>query len=80
MQIHELKIYPPYRKEIAEGNKPYEIRYDDRGFKEGDYLHLRGYDNGYVPGDQLVRIKRILRDLPGTQEGYVVLTIENVDV
>jgi len=80
MQIHELKIYPPHMNEIEKGNKPYEIRYDDRGFREGDYIHLRGFDNGYAGGDQLVRIKRILRDLPGIQEGYVVLTIENVDV
>lgn len=36
--LHELKIYPKYFQETIEGNKPFEIRKNDRHFQVGDVL------------------------------------------
>ena len=46
MQIHELKTWSKFYREIANGyRKRYELRQDDgRDFKVGDFLHLREYD------------------------------------
>lgn len=32
--IHELKILPQYFKEVVNGNKNFEVRKNDRGFKK----------------------------------------------
>ena len=41
--IHLLKTDPVYFKEIYEGNKTFELRVNDRDFKEGDIVVLREY-------------------------------------
>lgn len=41
---HELKTWPEYFEAIWMGVKTFEIRFDDREFKEGDVVFLREYD------------------------------------
>jgi hypothetical protein len=43
---HELKVWPEYFEAIQRGAKPFEIRKDDRGYREGDVLLLREYSPG----------------------------------
>lgn len=53
-QIHELKCHPSYFTLIMCGDKAFELRKDDRGYKRDDLLILREYDpeadiyTGYV--------------------------------
>lgn len=35
---HHLKTWPPYFEEISAGNKTFDLRENDRGFREGDIL------------------------------------------
>lgn len=44
---HELKVWPEYFVALKSGAKPFEIRKDDRGFREHDLLLLREYSPGY---------------------------------
>lgn len=37
---HHLKTWPECFEAIIEGRKSFEVRINDRGFKEGDYLLL----------------------------------------
>lgn len=41
MRTHDLKILPSYFDQVANGNKPFEIRKNDRDFKVNDVLLLR---------------------------------------
>lgn len=48
--IHELKTHPHAFTLIERGDKPFELRKDDRGFKRDDLLILREWypDSGYT--------------------------------
>lgn len=37
---HKLKIHPPFFASVKRGDKPFEIRKNDRNFKVGDVLEL----------------------------------------
>lgn len=48
-RIHELKTWPEPYEAIAEGRKPFEVRWDDRDFQVGDYLLLQEFIPGHDP-------------------------------
>lgn len=84
---HKLKCWPTYWDAIANGEKKFDVRRDDRGFQKGDTVILQKFDpkkgmNGdYVrhisdnrPHEINKRIKYILTGGQfGIQPGYVVL-------
>ena len=75
--IHNLKIKTKYLDEIYEGIKTFEIRFNDRNFKVGDTLHLRGFDDGEYTGEGLYRdITYILDDPEYVKEGFVIMGIK----
>jgi hypothetical protein len=41
---HYLKTWPDPFEEVWKGDKPFEIRKDDRGFKLGDWLTLQEWN------------------------------------
>ena len=47
---HDLKIEPVYFEQKLYGHKPWEIRKNDRNYKEGDILQLREWENGSYTG------------------------------
>ena len=76
----ELKTYPKYFQETIEGNKPFEIRKNDRGFQVGDVLILKEWDNIKYSGREIGAVVRyVLRDFIGLQEGYVALGLQILD-
>lgn len=40
MKVHHLKTVEPYFTDVYEGNKPFEVRFNDRGYNKGDILVL----------------------------------------
>ena len=55
---HELKTYPKYFQETIEGNKPFEIRKNDRDFQVGDVLILKEWDNIKYSGREIGAVVR----------------------
>ena len=66
--------------ETIEGNKPFEIRKNDRDFQVGDVLILKEWDNIKYSGREIGAVVRyVLIDFIGLQEGYVALGLQILD-
>lgn len=76
---HELKTWPELYPSVLSGEKPFEVRRDDRGFANGDVLHLREYDpgRGGYTGRHTERTVSFVLHGPGfgIEEGFVVMGI-----
>lgn len=42
---HKIKIEEAYANAIIDGDKTFEIRYDDRGYQKGDLIEFNVIDN-----------------------------------
>lgn len=77
---HALKTWPTYFEGVLDGSKPFELRKDDRGFREGDALVLREWNpvtERYTGREVEVRVTCIVDSLPewGLMEGYCIMGI-----
>ena len=80
---HELKLNRKFFSAVADGRKTFEIRKDDRGFKVGDILHLREWDdmmNNYSGRSCMRQITYIYNGNGqyGLARSYVVLALKEV--
>ena len=77
---HDLKIWTPYFDLVYRGEKPFEIRLDDRGYAVGDTLVLNEWDqhSGQATGRTTKKVVTyILRGGQfGLQDGYVAMAIK----
>lgn len=77
MKVHDLKITPEYLTKIFQGNKNWELRKNDRGFKEGDLIFVREYENGeYLMQYAVGHIVFVLENYTGIETGYCILSVE----
>lgn len=77
--IHELKQYPEHFEDVISGKKNFEVRKNDRPFKNGDLLALNEYNpdsKEYTNRSCVVYIDYILNDPNYCKEGYVILSIK----
>lgn len=77
---HNLKTWTEYFKEVYEGNKNFELRFNDRNFKVGDFLILQDYcpiKKEYSGFSVKKEITYILQGGSfGLEEGYVILSLK----
>jgi len=78
MRSHILKIWPEHFQPVINGLKTFEIRKNDRNYKEGDIIVLKEYDpkkdtftNRYIN----VRITYILKDVDIVPKDYCIMSI-----
>lgn len=81
--IHQLKIQKSFFEEKIQGLKPWELRFDDRGYKVGDYLgenEVIEVDGEWRETGRFVleKITSIVHhdECAGLHTGWVVLTCE----
>lgn len=80
-RTHNLKTWPDYFARVKTGEKPFEVRRDDRGFQKGDLLRLQewcpasaGIRYGYTGEEVTKRVSFVLTGGQfGIEPGYVVL-------
>lgn len=80
--IHDLKIWPEHFGALISGFKPFELRFDDRGYRVGDTLLLREWapgGSGYTGRSVQRRVTCLLAaaDGPWLRPGFVVMGLAN---
>lgn len=83
-KVHKLKIWPTYAAAMVHGDKPWEVRKDDRDFRVGDLCMLYVWDPIAQAYGSMRIHAMITYILPGgqfgIQEGYVVMTMKVLHV
>ena len=76
-KIHEIKIAGMYYEDVVSGKKSFELRKNDRGYKQGDKLIMLEFKDGKYTG-RIVNadIVYMLEDYTGLAEGYCILGIQ----
>lgn len=80
--LHELKLNKKYCGYVYWGVKKFEIRYNDRDYKVGDFIHFTAVNSEGKPiehgiNDCYYKIEYILSDFEGLAENYVALGIND---
>jgi len=75
--VHELKVWPEFWEDLENGLKPFELRFDDRGFSRGHLLHLREWNQltGYTGREMQREVTYYLAGSPWLAPGYCCLGI-----
>jgi hypothetical protein len=81
-RIHELKTWPEFYERIISGEKTFEVRKDDRGFRVGDVLRLREWRRlsidptyGSYTGRETLRPVTYVLSGWGLDLGYVCMAL-----
>jgi hypothetical protein len=79
-KTHDLKTWPEFFQPIWDGHKTFEIRWDDRGFRVNDYLHLKEWypaSKEYTGRNILVTVEYIMNGgIFGLKDGWVAMSIK----
>ena len=78
---HEIKIDTKFYARVADGQKTFEIRKNDRDYQVGDVLCMREYDpkgEYYIDHSHMLIANIVYMSTFQQKEGYVVLGIEVV--
>ena len=77
---HDLKLWSDFFDEVANGNKTFEVRKNNRGFKVGDTLILKEYcpTNKAYTGKELSRKVSYLLEGGdfGIEKSFVIMGIQ----
>ena len=77
---HELKIVASDYEDVISGKKSFELRKNDRGYKQGDSLKMLEFKDGKHTGRTIdADIIYMLEDYTGLTEGYCILGIRVTD-
>lgn len=73
-RVHHLKTVNPFYLMTSLAKKTFEVRKDDRDFNGDEFLMLWEYDEGFTGHCELVYVGYLLRDFPGVEPGYCVMS------
>lgn len=76
-KTHKVKILPEYFNAVIDRNKNAEVRYNDRGYVDGDILVLEEWTGTYYTGFYVVRKIKAVYELSSIGlDNYVLLCLE----
>lgn len=79
-QVHQIRIATTYFEDAASGRKSFELRKNDRNYKEGDILEMMEFKDGRNTG-RIIRkvVTYLLENYSGLEDGYCIMGIKAID-
>lgn len=78
-KVHDVKLGATFFDDVKTGRKTFELRKNDRGYKEGDTIVLHEYKDGTTTGRTITKkIVYMLEDFTGLEDGYCILGLGEV--
>lgn len=79
-QVHQIRIAATYFEDAASGRKPFELRKNDRNYKEGDILDMMEFKDGRNTGRVIRKVVTyLLENYTGLQEGYCIMGTKDIE-
>ena len=79
-KVHDVKLGATFFDDVKTGRKTFELRKNDRGYKEGDTIVLHEYKDGATTGRTITKkIVYMLEDFMGLEDGYCILGLGEVE-
>lgn len=79
-QTHQIRIAATFYEDVASGRKSFELRKNDRNYKDGDILEMMEFKEGKNTGREIKAIVTyLLEDYTGIEEGYCIMGIKVLD-
>ena len=80
-KIHQIRLASTYFDDVVSGKKSFELRKNDRGYKEGDFLEMLEFTDGRNTGRSVqVLVTYLLENYTGLEEGYCIMGTKVVSV
>lgn len=78
-KVHDVKLGTTFFDDVKTGRKTFELRKNDRGYKEGDIIVMHEYKDGTTTGRTIEKkIVYMLEDFTGLEDGYCILGLGEV--
>ena len=75
-----MKLGTTFFDDVKTGRKTFELRKNDRGYKEGDIIVMHEYKDGTTTGRTIEKkIVYMLEDFIGLEDGYCILGLGEVE-
>lgn len=79
-KVHDVKLGATFFEDVKTGRKTFELRKNDRGYKEGDMIVLHEYKDGATTGRTITKkIVYMLEGFTGLEDGYCILGLGEVE-
>lgn len=78
-KVHDVKLGTTFFDDVKTGRKTFELRKNDRGYKEGDIIVMHEYKDGTTTDRTIEKkIVYMLEDFTGLEDGYCILGLGEV--
>ena len=80
---HKLKLHKEYANSVLNGEKTFEIRFNDRGYQKGDFIEFNVIDGIYEiyhPLNYKTFVITYILSGWGLKENWCALAIKEVDM
>lgn len=80
-KVHQIRLAAMYFDDVVSGKKPFELRKNDRGYKEGNILEMMEFADGKNTGRTVkALVTYLLQEYAGLEDGYCIMGIKVIGV
>lgn len=80
-KVHQIRLGASFFEDVRSGEKTFELRKNDRGYKKGDILEMMEFADGRYTGRSVkVLVTYILEDFTGLEDGYCIMGIKIMSI